>query len=420
MKWFNNQKDIVKYLMCSLFVFALLFIARLIFVKEDALTLQPDRIYIKNNIYTETENELIDVDYPKFKDEKVNQVITNWVYRYIKEFKENSKDKESNKLEINYSLYFKDNYVNILFDINNSLKPKDIYKSMLINLPKATLSDITEVYDKAEIEKELLLVSKKYPSFVSQVILQQDINNFDYLVGEDGYAIFFTNLTYEKEISYTPELKINLNMSVQDENEETLKKPVALTFDDGPSELSLEILECLKLNDSKATFFELGMRMKNNQEIVKQLHENGMEIGNHTYSHKNLTKLKISEALEEINSTSIIFNEITSSYISLMRAPYGGTNSQIRKNAPLPIISWSIDTKDWLYKDPQRSAEIVLNSVKEGDIILMHDVHETTIELVKIIVPELKARGFELATVSELAEQKNYTLKPGVIVSKIK
>ena len=195
---------------------------------------------------------------------------------------------------------------------------------------------------------------------------------------------------------------------------------VALTFDDGPNENTLEILDCLLANDSKATFFELGNRMKNNKEITKKLYDNSMEIGSHTYSHKYLTRISKDEALNEINSVSILFNEITNDNIKLLRAPYGSVNSEVRNLSPFPIILWSIDTKDWLYKDSDKSLPIILSNVSDGDIILMHDIHKTTIELVKRAVPELKARGFELVTVSEMAKYKNYELENGVVYRKIR
>ena len=261
-------------------------------------------------------------------------------------------------------------------------------------------------------------VSKKYSKKISDDILTSDINDFNYLIDEDEFTVYFDSLAFN-DITYTPMLEIRKNTKSVYEEEQN-KKLVALTFDDGPSEYSLEILECLIENDSKATFFELGSRIKNNKEITKKLYLSGMEIGNHTYSHKYLTRLNTNEVLEEINSTSILFNEITGDNIKLLRAPYGSVNSSVRNLSPFPIISWNIDTKDWLYKDPDKSIPIILEHVSDGDIILMHDVHEPTIELVKRIVPDLIGRGYELVTVSELAKIKNIELENGVVYRKIK
>ncbi len=421
MKWLNKQNYFVKYLICISLFFILLTILRLTIINDGDLPSNDNSIYVKNNISTDDEKYHINVYYPKFLNSDINKIVTNWVYTYIKNFKNDSKDMDAKtNLEINYLIYFTQDHVNIFFDISNSINLKDINKSILIDLNKDKSSQITELYNEEILKEQLKMAKIKYPLFVSDVILGEDMNSFNYLINDKGFTVYFTNLTYSKEISYIPSLKVLegdfvLEEKVIDEN----KKMVALTFDDGPSGQTLEILKCLELNDAKGTFFELGINMKRYKDITKRLYDNGMEIGNHTYSHKYLTKLKLSKALEEINSTSILYNQITGDNITLLRVPYGSINSTIRQNSPLPIISWSIDTKDWLYRDPEKSAPIVLNHVKDGDIILMHDMYESTTELVKIIVPELKARGYELLTVSELARYKNYQLQPGVVVKEM-
>ncbi len=310
---------------------------------------------------------------PKYKDTTLNKIVTDWLYRYIKDFKENSANNKSS-LEINYTLYNINNYSNIFFDISNSLNEKDKRKSILINLKDKKLSLITELYNEEELREKIDIVNKKYSSEISNKILTADINTFNYLILEDEFIVYFDNIYYGN-ISYDPLL--NLGDSKESSFEDIKdKKMVSLTFDDGPNENTLEILDCLLTNDSKATFFELGNRMKNNREITKKLYDNGMEIGSHTYSHKYLTRISKNEVLNEINSVSILFNEITNDNIKLLRVPYGSVNSEVRNLSPFPIISWSIDTKDWLYKDPNKSLPIILDNVSDGDIILMHDIHK--------------------------------------------
>ena len=416
MKWFNNLNYIFKYLICMSLLFLSIFLARLSFYKEIKLEEPIDISVTKTNIYSEDENFIVDVYYPKFKDADLNKIITNWLYPYIKDFKENVSDPNS-KLKINYIFYNLNGYANIFFEIENSINKNDIRKSLLINLKDKKLSLITELYNEEELREQISRVSNKYSKKISDDILTSDINNFNYLIDEEEFVVYFDSLQFD-DISYTPMLEIKKN--TESVYEEENKKLVALTFDDGPSEYSLEILNCLIENEAKATFFELGSNMKKHQEITKKLYLSGMEIGNHSYSHKYLTKLSTDEVLEEINSTSILFNEITGDNIKLLRAPYGSLNSDVRSLSPFPIISWNIDTKDWLYKDPDKSIPIILEHVSDGDIILMHDVHEPTIELAKRIIPELKARGYELVTVSEMAMLKNYQLENGVVVRKIK
>lgn len=417
MKWFNNLNYIVKFIICVILLFICIYLAKLCFYKEEKLNNYNDIEIIKTNIYDETDNYVVNVYYPKYRDASLNKIVTDWLYKYVKDFKESSKENKSS-LEINYVLYNINNYSNIFFDINNSINENDKRKSILIDLKEKKLSLITELYNEEELRKKIDVINKKYSNEISNKILSSDINTFNYLIDEDKFTIYFDGIDYGN-ISYEPLL--NLKESKESSYEEVKdKKMISFTFDDGPNENTLEILDTLIANNSKATFFELGNRMKNNKEITKKLYESGMEIGNHTYSHKYLTRINKGDILNEINSVSILYNEITNDNIELLRAPYGSLNSTVRSLSPFPIILWSIDTKDWLYKDSNKSLKIILDNVSDGDIILMHDIHKETIELVKMAVPELKARGFEIITVSEMAKYKNVKLENGVVYRKIK
>lgn len=416
MKWYNNLNYISKYVICVTLLFLCIFLAKLSFYKGEKQIEYTNIDVIKTNIHSEEDKYIIDAYYPKFKDNELNKIVTDWLYSYIKVFKENVKE-DNSKLEINYQFYNINNYINIFFDIDNSLDKNDRRKNILIDLKDKKISLITELYNEEELREKISRVSKKYSKEISDNILTSNINDFNYLITDDEFTVYFDSIKFDN-ISYIPMLEIEKN--TKSVYEEENKKLVALTFDDGPSEYSLEILDCLLENESKATFFELGYRMKNKKEITKKLYDSGMEIGNHTYSHKYLTRLNDKKALEEINSVSILFNEITGDNIKLLRVPYGSVNSTVRNLSPFPIISWNIDTNDWLYKDPDKSLPIILEHVSDGDIILMHDIHEPTIELVKRIVPELIGRGYELVTVSEMAKLKNKQLENGVVYRKIK
>ncbi len=418
MKWFNNLNYIVKFIICIILLFICLYLVRLSFYNEIIKTKNSDYIeFTKTNIYDENDNYIIDVYYPKYKDIDLNKIVTDWLYKYIKDFKENSKENKET-LEINYTLYNLNGFSNIFFEINNSLNKKEKRKSILIDLSSKKISSITELYNVEVLKDKFERVDKKYSSDISNIILSSDPDIFNYYITDDEFIVYFDNIEYSG-LSYEPlldfyESKESAYEDIKD------KKMVSLTFDDGPNGNTLEILECLLLNNSKATFFELGNKMKANKDITKKLYDSGMEIGSHTYSHKYLTRIERSEILNEINSVSILFNEITNDNIKLLRAPYGSVNSEVRNLSPFPIISWDIDTKDWLYKEPKKSFDIIMSNVSDGDIILMHDIHKETIELVKMVVPELKARGFELVTVSEMAKYKNVKLENGVVYRKIK
>ena len=105
------------------------------------------------------------------------------------------------------------------------------------------------------------------------------------------------------------------------------------------------------------------------------------------------------------------YKEITNDDIKLTRPPYGNINSLIKKNVTTPIITWDVDTNDWLYRDANRTYNHILENAQDGDIILMHDIYKETLDAVKLVVPELIARGYKITTVSDLANEKGVTLE---------
>jgi len=191
------------------------------------------------------------------------------------------------------------------------------------------------------------------------------------------------------------------------------KPMVALTFDDGPSpEYTPEILKVLKENDAKGTFFILGTEAELNSDTLKQIVEDGNEIGNHSYSHLDYTKL-VKPALDyQVLTTQEIVRRATGQAPILLRPPYGLINESV-KELDMPIILWSIDSLDWENRNPDIIYNIILNNIKDGDIILMHDIYQSSVEAVTRIIPELKRRGYQLVTVSELARARGIPLVPG-------
>ena len=140
-----------------------------------------------------------------------------------------------------------------------------------------------------------------------------------------------------------------------------------------------------------------------------------MEIGNHTFNHLLLTKYKEDVIKEEIDNTSSVIFEATGTYPKLLRPSYGAYNNIIKKIGDMPIIIWDIDTLDWKYHNSKRIASRVINKVKDGDIILMHDVYSATANSLNIIIPELQNRGYTFVTVPELFYYKEITLEKGKV-----
>ncbi len=197
--------------------------------------------------------------------------------------------------------------------------------------------------------------------------------------------------------------KINLN-----------KKLVALTYDDGPSQYTPVILDVLERYKSVATFFVVGDRVPGFASTVARTYKIGCEIGDHTYSHTILTTVGIPTIQSQISMTDTVVKNITGASPVVMRPPGGGYNDSVRSAVGMPLIMWSIDTLDWKTRSAPATHAAVLGQVRDGDVVLMHDLHGPTAEASKTIIPELVDRGYQLVTVSELADCRGAMVKGGV------
>lgn len=194
---------------------------------------------------------------------------------------------------------------------------------------------------------------------------------------------------------------------------------VALTFDDGPSSFTDRLLDCLEKNKAKATFFMVGKEIEYFSEEVKRMEKLGCELGNHTYSHADLTTLSPEEVSAELSAVDTLLKDLTGQGASVIRPPYGAVSSTVKQTAGAPMILWSIDTLDWESQDPEQITETVLSQVKDGSIILMHDIFSTSVDAVEILIPKLAEEGYQFLTVHELAEKKKTDLQPGNVYSQL-
>ncbi len=182
------------------------------------------------------------------------------------------------------------------------------------------------------------------------------------------------------------------------------KPMVALTFDDGPgyNASSDKILDVLEKYGARATFFMVGKNARDHPENLSRKIELGCELGNHTSDHQhygsNITVEDISNASEDIYAAC-------GRYPTAFRSPGGNTTPLILnecKNENMAAYYWSLDTKDWKLRNSQKIYDVVMNNVSDGDIILMHEIYDSTAEAIARIVPELINRGYQLVTCEEL------------------
>lgn len=183
------------------------------------------------------------------------------------------------------------------------------------------------------------------------------------------------------------------------------KKYVALTFDDGPHYKNTKLLlDGLRERNVKATFFIIGQNIGGNEEILKQMKEDGHLIGNHTYSHKNLFRLSKTRILNEIDKTNDLISSITGEVPSYFRPSYGNSNDKIEHLTDMKTVLWNCDSLDWKLRNSNRITKRVLNSVHDGSIILMHDLYKTSVNAALDIIDRLEKEGYEFVTVEELAK----------------
>lgn len=178
---------------------------------------------------------------------------------------------------------------------------------------------------------------------------------------------------------------------------------IALTFDDGPyPKVTGHILDVLEKNGVCATFFVLGSRIEGREDVLTRMEELGCEIGNHSFSHADLTRLSKADCQRELSDTDAEIRRVTGHEASVVRPPYGYYNKTVRSAAGRPLILWTVDTNDWRGKAPGEIADYVIQQAKEGSVILMHDQQTQTADAMEMIIPTLIEEGFRFVTVSEL------------------
>lgn len=190
---------------------------------------------------------------------------------------------------------------------------------------------------------------------------------------------------------------------------------VALTFDDGPAPNTQRVLAALAEVNARATFFMTGQMAETNPEAVAEVAAAGHELGNHGYSHTDFTELSSSELDSELSRTASAIESATGQQPSMARPPYGSVNAEVNQAAGLPMIMWSLDSRDWQHRSPSDTHQRVLDEVEPGAIVLLHDLEGSTADAAPLIVRDLLAKGYHLVTVSELL---GHSGQPGQVYHK--
>lgn len=302
--------------------------------------------------------------------------------------------------------------------INKIIKKEENTYSYLINYPYFNNDRVDNYVDNYLSERINTIILDNGDLFI----------DYDYNIKDNNIFIKFyeyvTKLNTIKEniyeINYDYELDHIIKKRVfEEDNYDILNytksdKLVAFTFDDGPSYNTIKIVNTLVKYDSKATFFLVGNQIEKYAKTMDVLVKNGMDIGNHTYSHKELTKLRDKEILKEIDLTNEVIYNKTGIKPMFLRPSYGAMNKRIKKLSTMPIIIWNIDTLDWKYHNSNKIKDKILKYVSDGDIILMHDTYVATLNAIEMVIPELKKQGYKIVSVSELFKYKGVKPKLGI------
>ncbi len=192
-------------------------------------------------------------------------------------------------------------------------------------------------------------------------------------------------------------------------------KYIAITFDDGPGIYTNQLLNALENYDSKATFLLVGANVSSYSKQVKREHSLFMQIGNHSWSHANLKAISKKQVSSQINRSKNAIKQMTGENPSIFRPPYGNYNSTVASAVDVPMIYWSVDTLDWKYRNNKYVCSTILKYANDGEVVLLHDIHKTSVEGFIKALPTLIKRHYELVTVSELFQIHGKKMKKGVM-----
>ncbi|MCL2015326.1 MAG: polysaccharide deacetylase family protein [Defluviitaleaceae bacterium] len=331
-------------------------------------------------------------------------------------------------LDIQFDSYLFDNYASIvlrgILDINSTRT--NILKTFNLDLVNEIFLETWDIVDYYQAEQILPLITQQM--LASNPTMGTFLETVDktwlenIAISNDGIKIVtdITEVTIPYEKIYFA-LHINTGIIVVPPiiGIDASLPMVAITFDDGPSIYTAQILDILERYEVPATFFVVGNRVNAYRDTVRRAAYLGSDILGHSWDHSDLTRLSADAVRRQLQDTAAIIESVTGVYPHSFRPTYGRINNtilEVARELDFYMFNWSIDPEDWKY----RNAEIIYNSVmatvSHADIILLHDLYASTVAAVELLVPELLAQGFQLVTVSELMYYSGVELEPGRLV----
>ena len=277
----------------------------------------------------------------------------------------------------------------LLEDLKSTLQDKQVEQSVVDQVSADLSATELSTWKFAYKDSQLVLYPVKATANVEEIAMPIS-DFFDYI-----------------QITYLTEKDAELYKKVQAEKH---KKVVALTFDDGPDgNTTPQALDILAKYKIKATFFVQGKNIAGNEAILKRMQAEGHEVGNHSWNHPVLTQLSFEDAKKQITDTESAITSVLGKSTKLMRPPYGAISDDIRNSLDLSFIMWNVDSLDWKSKNESAILTEIQRQTTDGSIILLHDIHQTSVNSLPRVIEYLQGQGYSFVTVSEML---NTRLKP--------
>ena len=365
------------------------------------------------------------INYLNSGNESVDKTVADYIDLKKTEFltKAELEENKGNSLFVDFACYrAAENLIGVVVKAEQKTKDGALlstdYKTFNFNLNSG--KEITTELLSTKLRNKMSRHLNKYSEDKLGGEMVFDLNSKEIstaVLSENGLLVHINNFKNKVNIPYQDVARqissdLRENLSITTINGQVIRdvdptKPmVALTFDDGPSaKYTDKILDILEDYDSVATFFEVAANLKYAPDALRRAEQIGCEIGSHTTTHANLSKLDANGIRAELSKTNAEFERVLGHKPTLLRPPYGACNATVKQTCDQYLIGWSVDTLDW----QSRNADKIINIVKSekslnGDVILMHSLYESTVQATEKLVPWLISEGYQLVTVSELIE----------------
>jgi peptidoglycan/xylan/chitin deacetylase (PgdA/CDA1 family) len=451
------RKPSTEHLVYGLFLLSvvfLLFSFVLVSLRQSSDVGHAKRFETKVNEATLTKNYT--VRYPVFSQPNVDDIIRSYVEKKVRDFEQRSSNKKDirNYLETNFrvthlgfhtaSITFisQERVVGrpdvttterFVFDVEEDrlLTFRDIVQSPS---GEVALAHLLHNYFKGQSNlaltpAELVTLLEILPANIQEFALEDNglmifinprqPNNHEGRVGVRINKTLLSDILLESYCTTDPEKSETAkniaayHITAQPQAGDTINpagKMIALTFDDGPSHLTSQLLDTLHKYEAKATFFVLGRMVASHAAILQRMVSEGSEIGNHSWGHPILPLVSEAELQYQVDATQHVIQAVTGGYApKLIRPPYGATSALVHQTlAPrgLHEVLWSVDTNDWRDRDSQLIYDRIMTGAADGGVILLHDIHPTSVDAAVWAIRDLKAQGYQLVTVSQLYQHR--------------